>query len=264
MMDRRRLLTSLATATAFAGTAPALATAAMTELGQNTDRYCPDEAPDELKGSWSVARQDRQSPLAHAIDFWTKAQADINPADYLPGEILRGALWYNHGDSVAWMREAEALAYVDSAFKQDRSGWIDDPRQFIRLGDGEDLAPALRSLVGNRGRRTALIDLDSRSYSWNIDPEWGEIIPAFRACYDRIIGYFDIPRRGLRQDREWMGSGYYDRGFAKPASLCDAVVMTSSSLVETDARALANSWRTSQIALRVLIKSAGPYQSSPA
>lgn len=86
--------------------------------------------------------------------------------------------------------------------------------------------------------RTALVALDSRSRA-PIEPDWADLIQALRCCHDRIIGHLHIEQRGFHHWREWViqgpdGDAYFEHIFSKPASLCDAVVVTSPSLIETD------------------------------
>ena len=75
------------------------------------------------------------------------------------------------------------------------------------------------------------------------EPSWADVLPAFSSSFDRIIGHFHLPQRGLRQWRKFL-NGYFHsesgRGFQEfftdAAAQCDAVILTSSALVESDLR----------------------------
>jgi hypothetical protein len=84
--------------------------------------------------------------------------------------------------------------------------------------------------------RTALLAIDSLSPG---PAQWMQTLPAFAQCYGSIIGISHFEQRGLCQQRAYLkrtfSEGYFDRAFLDPASLCDAVIVTSAGLVETDA-----------------------------
>jgi hypothetical protein len=78
------------------------------------------------------------------------------------------------------------------------------------------------------------------------EPGWAEVLPAFRSCYDHIIGHCHLPQRGLRQYRQFLNTNshsdkgdYFQEFFTDAAMQCDAVVLTSSALCERDLRCCA-------------------------
>jgi hypothetical protein len=66
------------------------------------------------------------------------------------------------------------------------------------------------------------------------------VLPAFRSCYQRIVGHFHLERRGLRQWRECLNANfpadYFQEFFTDAAAQCDAVILTSAGLCESDVR----------------------------
>ena len=240
-INRRHLMRTLAASTVLASTVPskgAQDTRIVAAAERNGER-------DAWRGAWLIARQNRQTSGHHIVDFWSKPFCEIHHADYLPVEIARGVLWHEY-EGYASEQEA-ALKYVDAVFKQERSEWRTDPRQFVEhLGGTETLSSPLPILVRKStawclGGRTALLALDSWAPS-STDPDWADMLPAFRCCYDRVIGHFHLDRRGFRHWKTCLtqdqfgpfGAGYFDRFFSQAAAQCDAVVFTSPSLVEHD------------------------------
>jgi hypothetical protein len=67
---------------------------------------------------------------------------------------------------------------------------------------------------------------------------WRHILPAFTRCYDSVIGLCHFEQRGLHQQRAYLkgifGDSYFTKNVLEPASLCDAVIVTSAGLIETD------------------------------
>jgi hypothetical protein len=240
IIDRRHLLSSFAATTVCAGVAPRIDSAGATEQ-LNAERS--DNGQNKCRAAWFIARQDRETLGGHAVEFWTKPFCDIRHADFLPRAIVRGVLWYNYAEFPYCTREPEVLDFVDSVFRQDRSDWLNNPRQFAEhLGETGNLSPPLLSLLGGsnpneRGLRVALIALDSQSLC-PMDPDWADVLPAFRRCFDRVIGHFHFERRGFRQWKAWLarpfGGSYFEHFFSKAVAQCDAVVFTSPALVETD------------------------------
>jgi len=86
--------------------------------------------------------------------------------------------------------------------------------------------------------RTALIDIDSRTWIGPEDTSWRNILPAFAHCYDFVIGLCHFEQRGLRQARAHLdttfGADYFLHSVVEPATSCDAVIVTSAGLIETD------------------------------
>jgi hypothetical protein len=76
------------------------------------------------------------------------------------------------------------------------------------------------------------------------EPNWADVLPSFRSCYDHIIGHFHLPQRGLRHYRKFLNAhfgsqnerGYFQEFFTDAAMQCDAVILTSSALCERDFR----------------------------
>jgi hypothetical protein len=87
-------------------------------------------------------------------------------------------------------------------------------------------------------RTTALIALDSR-WSTRPGPDWADILPAYRSCYDRLIGHYHITQRGFLHWKTSLtacapDASRFERFFTNAASQCDLVVFTSQSLLEND------------------------------
>jgi hypothetical protein len=66
-----------------------------------------------------------------------------------------------------------------------------------------------------------------------------DVLPAFRRCYDRVIGHFHIERRGFLHWKAWLQAppfraSHFDKYFTEAALQCDAVILTSQSLSEND------------------------------
>jgi len=239
-IQRRHLLSSLAATTVCAGVAPRIDSARATGL-LNAERS--DNGHDGCRAAWFIAREDCETVGDHVVEFWTKPFCDIRHADYLPRAIVRGVLWYNYAEYPYCMRKPEVLDYIDSVFRQDRSDWLNNPRQFAEhSGETGNLSSPLLSLLAEtnpnkRGLRVALIALHSQSLC-PMEPDWADMLPALRRCYDRVIGHFHLERRGFRQWKAWLkrpnSGSYFEHFFSKAATQCDAVVFTSPALVETD------------------------------
>jgi hypothetical protein len=116
--------------------------------------------------------------------------------------------------------------------------WEKSPEWVIRV-DG-NLAPVLASLINAKEARTAFIALDS--ISLGVGDEWSKVLPAFRSCYDRIVGHFHLKEGGLRQWKQGLdesypeknGKSYFETFFCDAAAQCDAVILTSPALVACD------------------------------
>lgn len=235
-INRRYVLRSLAASTVLAGVVPAEGAPAK-EVPEAAKR---NGKPDLRRGAWFIARQSRKTPGHHTVDFWSKPLCEIRHPDFLPADITRGVLWHDHaGDGSP---DHPALEYVDSVFRRGRSDWINDPHQFAEYVDGTNgltsvLPPMISEKTENsRCRRTALLDLDSQ-WASPMDPDWADMLPAFRRCYDRVIGHFHLEARGFRHWKKWLtqfDDSYFEQFFSKAASQCDAVILTSGSLAEHD------------------------------
>ncbi len=234
-INRRRFLGSLAVSTVCAGVARA-------DIPQPA-KLAMGEQENVRNNTWFIARQNRELRGQHIIDFWSKPLCDIDHANYLPPEIVRGTLWYDGAGTD--FQEHPALKYVDSILEQDRSIWLYDKRLFAEHCPGmEGLSVPLLTMVGqkastSRGGRTALLALDSQWLS-TTDPDWADMLPAFRRCYDRVIGHFHIERRGFHHWKKWLSDGtfgdsFFEHFFTKTALQCDAIILTSQSLAEHDA-----------------------------
>jgi hypothetical protein len=206
-IDRRRFATTLGAAAALpaltAVTGAPQAAAATTEHAS--------KRPEAL--SWFLRYGHRADYPLLDVDFWSRSYRDLDLDRYLSPQIGRGTVWFDDWDG------ADELA-----------NRVDGP-----------LAPALASILDHYpSPRTALIALDS------ICPlgreEWPDLLPAFRACYQNIIGYFHLERSGLNEWRQWLdafmpdknGRSYFDTFFRDAAALCDAVILTSPALVACD------------------------------
>ena len=235
-IDRRRVLTWLAGSAAIATTAPAIskAASAMPHSGVL-------DGPAERLG-WLIAQRDARERGRHAVDFWSMNWAPTHFAKHLPPQISRRLVAYHDfgariGDGPAALNPWER-ALEDCARK-----WI-EPKQLdrftLKLDVGpEDFLPRLTAFVGEKGIavRAALIDLDSNTFFGGDMTHWRSVLPAFARCYDFIIGLCHFEQRGLHQERAYL-SRYEDSDLCKdvlePASLCDAVIVTSAGLIETD------------------------------
>jgi hypothetical protein len=182
-----------------------------------------------------LAREHRPEAAEHAVDFWARPLSDINYDRHLPAEIARGAISFGLVEPSDCRRSSTMIE------QHLGRGWPDKPCRYSACSNGvESLTASLRALLaGERSSsRTALLALDSQS-CWP-EPAWAEVIPAFRSCYDRIIGHFHLERRGLRQWRDFLNTsfpaGYFQEFFTDAVMQCDAVVLTSSALCESDVR----------------------------
>ncbi len=233
-IDRRRVLTSFAAGTAMASASsviPKVALAAPeTDTFQQSPEYCD---------GWLLAQQQRDSAESTIVDFWSMPWAEIRYAKYLPPQIRRGLVSYEQ-----FPRRAEAQnaigAYKDG--DENRYGWLDLRRleRFIADSDGrQPFVPLLDSFLGadSAAGRTCLMALDSSSMS--CASPWEHILPAFRGHYESIVGIKHFANRGLCQQRAFyqrnLRKGYFDCDFMRPVSLCDATIVTSEGLIETDA-----------------------------
>ena len=189
---------------------------------------------------WTIARQHPRSDWAH-VDFWSKPLCECAYTAQLPLTIGRGTLMFGTIDNQANAR----LSHCDSSLREKHNKLFSN-RLCFQSGAGiNSLTELLRTRVNvnvksSRARTTALIALDSRwSTSTLAGLDWAEILPAFRGCYDQVIGHYHINQRGFHHWKNWMKEGpfnasSFERFFTSAASQCDAVVITSQSLIEND------------------------------
>jgi hypothetical protein len=236
-IDRRHLLGSLAAAAVCpSGASTALAAAPTLQARVNHQARQSSER-------WFLARESRNQQSDHAVDFWERPFSDIAYAKHLPPEIIRGAMWYDAYDEP----NCRAPETISQSFDQYRFNWAENYQRYAAFSNSlENLSSALQSLTkndsSNSTKRTALLSLDSISPSPMREPSWSEVLPAFRSCYDHIIGHFHLSQRGLRQEKKFLnghfqsesGRGYFEEFFTDAAAQCDAVILTSSALCERD------------------------------
>ncbi len=239
-MDRRRLLSSVASS-ALCGSIASTVKAARAATQQSAI-----DTDDVSADAWLLARQCQQHQSDQGVDFWARPWCSIPYAKYLPREIPRGAMWYENSGRHR-SRTAES---IDRSFKNFCSDRSNLRRKIVaHIGGTESLASALRSLIEDQAShaaaRTAFLSLNSwwaDSIGPYREPVWADVLPAFRSCYDHIIGHFHLPQRGLRQWRQFLNSrfgskregGYFREFFTAAAMQCDAVILTSSALAESD------------------------------
>jgi len=228
-IDRRHLLGSLAAAAVCPSFASAHAAAPTIPARVN---HKARQSPE----GWFLVRESRQQPIDHVVDFWARPFGDIAYTENLSPEITRGAMWY------------DAFDQPDS-FTHQRFDRVEKPRQCASCSNHFDaVSSALRFLLNDDASipttRTAFLALDSLSPSPMREPSWADVLPSFRSCYDHIIGHYHLPQRGLRQYRKFLNAhfgsqnerGYFQEFFADAAAQCDAVILTSSALVESGLR----------------------------
>ncbi len=235
-VNRRRVLTSLAGSAAIAGAAPIISKAALAVPHSGAFRE-----PAERLG-WLIAQRDARECGQRAVDFWSMNWAQTHFARRLPPQISRGLVAYH--DFAARISDGPAaLNPWERALEDCARKWI-EPKQLDRLTlkrdvGPEDFLPRLTAFVGEKGIavRAALIDLDSSTFFGGDMTRWRSMLPAFARCYDFIIGLCHFEQRGLHQERAYL-SRYGDSDFSsdvlEPASLCDAVIVTSAGLIEND------------------------------
>jgi len=166
---------------------------------------------------FSFARQNALTKSAH-VDFWSRPICPISYANQLPSELGRGMLFYGQRGQLQSKEPADLMSL-------------------------QTLTECLRTRVSGNGqaahvKTTALIALDSEWPS-RFGPDWADILPALRGCYDRLIGHYHIPQRGFYHWKISMTKAApdvskFERFFTNAASQCDAVVFTSQSLMEND------------------------------
>src|SRR5262249_1905109 len=86
--------------------------------------------------------------------------------------------------------------------------------------------------------RTVLVGL-VELWSGSADANGSEILPPLRRTHDRVIGHFHVGPRGFYHWKAWLSKApfdhsYFERFFMQAALQCDAVILTSQSLIEND------------------------------
>lgn len=231
-INRRHLLGSIAAATACTPIVSSAHAADATASKQASPKSRSSEG-------WLLARECRHQLTDHAVDFWERQFGDIAHTRHLPAEILRGTIYYDTFDKP----DCQMSEAIDRSFQEHPFDREENPRRLAACSNSAGtLASTLRSLVKTEASdqiaRTALLSLDS--FGPLQEPPWAEVLPAFRACYERIIGHFHLGLRGLRQWRKSLNAnfpaGYFQEFFTDAAAQCDAVVITSAGLCESDVR----------------------------
>jgi hypothetical protein len=163
----------------------------------------------------SFVRQNVLPQSAH-VDFWSRPICPISYADQLPSEVGRGMLFYGQRAQLQSKEPADLMSL------QTLTEW---------------LRTRVRNAQAAHVRTTALIALDSE-WPNRFGPDWADILPAFRGCYDMLIGHYHIPQRGFHHWKLSMKEAVPDAGFERiftnVVSQCDAIVFTSQSLMEND------------------------------
>jgi len=237
-IDRRHLLGSLAAA----AVCPSVASTALAAAPTLQARV--NHQARQSSKRWFLAREDRNHQSDHTVDFWVRPFSDVAYTKHLPSEIIRGAMLYDAYDS-----NCETVETILQSFDQYPLDWAENPKRYASCPNAVDnLSSVLQFLTkndsSNSTKRTALLSLDSISPSPMREPSWAEVLPAFRSCYDHIVGHFHLPQRGLRQYREFLNAnfgsqnerGYFQEFFTDAAMQCDAVILTSCALVESGLR----------------------------
>jgi hypothetical protein len=231
-IDRRHLLGSLAAAAVCPPVVSAHAVAPTVPARVNHPE------------GWLLVRETRQQPTDHAVDFWERPFGDIAYTEHLSPEIIRGVMWYDAFDQP----DSQTPEAIGRSFTHQRFDRAEKPRECASCSNSFDAVSwALRWLLKNEASnstaRIAFLSLDSLSPSPMREPNWAEVLPAFRSCYDHIVGHFHLPQRGLRQYRQFLNTNshsdkgdYFQEFFTDAAMQCDAVVLTSSALCERDFR----------------------------
>jgi hypothetical protein len=184
---------------------------------------------------WSITKQNFVAKLDR-VDFWSKPLCATRYAEQLSATVGLGALF---DDETGELPAKAGLLPADLMSLTKKDPFLHE-RFSIQRGTGiKTLTELLRAEVGARRFRTsALIALDSR-WSTQPGPDWADILPAFRSCYDRLIGHYHITQRGFHHWKTSLtecapDASRFERFFTNAASQCDVVVFTSQSLLEND------------------------------
>ena len=177
---------------------------------------------------WFLAKEPLQTSAEHIVEFWSTPACKVQYVDQLPPRIVRGAVWQedeahrvNPGEKHCLLRgDPEILEFNGlSALGQ----WLYKNAEAVTRGGI---------------RRTALLALDSASVESKRELS-SFVLPAFRRCYDHVIGHFHIEQRGFVHWKtalcgEWGDASGFDEVFTELESQCDCVIFTSQSLAEND------------------------------
>ena len=210
---------TLTAALAYAGLPPSLA---------RSEVAAPNKRRLRLREWWTMIQRRDSLAITKAegstVDFWSREYSEINYGNHLPPEIQRTSLFYESCDLKDFNNE-KAFLYLDAI--PERFGLSSPPGETLNWSvcwDTNYLSGSYLSVAGSpsstKELRTALIAIDSKGRSSN-EPEWAEMLPDFRRTYERIVGLCYL--------------GDPDRSKASRAAFhCDAVILTSRELAETD------------------------------
>jgi hypothetical protein len=225
-IDRRRLVQSLTAAIACTGLPPSLA---------RSEVAVPNERRLRLKEWWTMIR--RHDPLripnaeGSTVDFWSREYSEIDYGDHLPPEIQRTSLFYESCDRNYFNNE-RALSYLDAI--PERFGIsppLGETLNWSVCWDTNYLPGSYLSIAGSpsspKKLRTGLFAIDSNGRSPS-EPEWAEMLPDFRRTYERIVGLCYLPQGDPGRTKAHLDT------VLRAAYHCDAVIVTSRTLAETD------------------------------
>lgn len=233
-IDRRQLLRSLTATTACASVLSRI------DAAQAAEFRHAGHASSASSNAWVLARECRQRLADHAVDFWARPFCDIPYTQYLPRDIARCAMWCEAFDP----SRRPNLEEINASFNSHCLDCGNRPLFAAHLDGNETLASTLQSLIENEistsTARTAFIALDSLG-PWK-ELSWADVLPAFTSCYDRTIGHFHLPQRGLRQWATYLNAHFRSEDetphfrelFVDAAAGCDAIILTSHALIEND------------------------------
>lgn len=166
------------------------------------------------------------------IDFWSMPICTEPYAQNLNSQITRGTLVSQYKEDDLYLHGS--LKYIDELLDEKRASWLSHRHSYR----GSINNAVLRSLNRSEPIRnsTALIALDSCGL--HAQPlTWAEALSAFRSKYCRLIGHLHIPDRGFHHWKTRLSQSNEQRFsefFIPAASQCDAVILTSQSLLEND------------------------------
>ena len=224
-IDRRRLVQSSIAVIAGAGLLRPLACSEVT---------APNERRLRLKEWWTMIQRRDPVRITNAegptVDFWSREYSEIDYGNHLPPEIQRTSLFYENCHRKDFNNET-ALSYLDAIPERfGLSSPLGETLNWSVCWDTNYLSGSYLSMASSpsspKELRTALIAIDSKG-PWN-EPEWAEILPDFRRTYERIVGLCYLPKGDLGQTKACSDA------VLRAAHQCDAVIVTSRALAETD------------------------------